>query len=560
MDSTRFLTCRLPHGRHPSGWLSLLKSAAAFFFLNALLGVEIPHEGMRWSSLFRVSPDGLCILLGMCLLVRPGQHARAAIYVAVAACVIFLKVFQSADRLVPLVFNRAFNLYLDSQRLPDLVILFWMNRPPELVVMGLAAILGGTAALAWGVWRALQSLHRGLAHGSLTHPRIRLPAAALSLATLAVAAAGSPPGLLGEAVLPRVAEELSFILSLDEVRDQQKYRVRQAMKRAHQTSGDLGKLGRASVFLIVVESYGMSAFSDPRHAETVLPAIREIETELQSAGLSMCSAYLTSPTFGGGSWLSHATLASGVHVDSQMAHDLLLTSPLVPLAAYFNRVGYRTVRAMPGTLWPWPEGDFYRFGQLVIAPDFAYRGPAFGFAPMPDQFVLDWVARGVIRNASDPLFAEIILTGSHAAFDIQAPLIEDWDRIGDGSVFHTLAPIIFPGGWTELAEASPAYRAAIVHEIYLLKNFICRFLEGTELVIIVGDHQPCVELIGADQPWSVPVHVISGNSDFIREFMRRGYTSGLVPLQPLPHPGLETLFWDLLEGFSSTLAVKSSGT
>jgi hypothetical protein len=47
------------------------------------------------------------------------------------------------------------------------------------------------------------------------------------------------------------------------------------------------------------------------------------------------------------------------------------------------------------------------------------------------------------------------------------------------------------------------------------------------------------------------VHVISRNADFIREFARRGFTPGLVPNQPLPHPGMETLFWDLLEGFSS---------
>ena len=85
----------------------------------------------------------------------------------------------------------------------------------------------------------------------------------------------------------------------------------------------------------------------------------------------------------------------------------------------------------------------------------------------------------------------------------------------------------------------------------MLKDFIRRFLDGSELVVIVGDHQPCVELTGSDRPWSVPVHVISGNPGFIREFTHRGYTPGLVPMQPLPHPGMETLFWDLLEGFGT---------
>jgi len=529
----------------------LLKSAAAVLFLNALLTAEIPFARMEWGSLLRVSPDGLWLFFGMCLLVRPGQRFQPVAYAALTIAVIFLRLFQSADRLVPMIFNRAFNLFLDSQRLPDLVLLFRLTRPPELVLMGLAGALAGVAALAWVVWRALKTLHHGLAGRSPVHWSLRLPAAALAVAVWAAASGGLPPGLWGKAVLPRVAEEVRFILNLDDLREHHQALMRQATGRARHTAGDLGKLGRASVFLIVVESYGMSAFSDPRHAETVLPAIRAAAAELRSAGFEMCSAYLTSPTFGGGSWLAHATLASGVRIDGQVAHDLLLTSDLVPLADYFNRSGYRTVRVMPGTLWPWPEGGFYRYGRSFIAPDFGYRGPAFGFAPMPDQFVLDWVARRVIPEAPGPLFAEVILTGSHAAFDIQAPYVDDWDRVGDGSVFHTLPPVVFPVGWSELSEASPAYSAAIAHEVALLKDFIRRFLDGTELVIIVGDHQPSSELIGDDQPWSVPVHVISGNPDFIREFTRRGYTPGLVPMQPLPHPGMETLFWDVLEGFGT---------
>ena len=551
MDSIRPLPSSESHGNRPSRFLPPLKSAAAFFFLNALLSMEVLPFRMEWGSLLRVSPDGLCLLLGMCLLVRPGQRFRPVVYAALTAAVMFLKLFQSADRLVPMVFNRDFNLFLDSQRLPDLVLLFRLTRPPALVLTGLAGILAGTAALAWGVWRALKTLHHGLASRSPLHLGIRLTAAALSVAVWAAAAVGSPPGWWGEAVWPRVAEEVHFILNLEDIREQHRSTMRQAAGRARHTAGDLGKLDRASVFLMVVESYGMSAFSDPRHAATVLPAIRAAEAELRSAGFEMCSAYLTAPTFGGGSWLAHATLASGVRIDGQVAHDLLLTSDLVPLADYFNRSGYRTVRAMPGTLWPWPEGGFYRYGQAFIGPDFGYLGPAFGFATMPDQFVLDWVARRVIRDAPGPLFVEFILTGSHAAFDIQAPYIDDWERIGDGSVFHTLPPVVFPVGWTALSEASPAYSAAIAHEVALLKDFIRRFLDGTELVIIVGDHQPCVELIGNDQPWSVPVHVISGNPGFIREFTRRGYTPGLVPMQTPPHPGMETLFWDVLEGFST---------
>jgi hypothetical protein len=530
---------------------SLLRAAAAVFFLNVLMTLEIPLTRMEWDCLLQLSPDALCLCLGVCLLARPGQSFRPAIYAALTLAVVFLKLFQSADRLVPLIFNRDFNLFLDSQRLPDLIYLFRLTRPPVMVMTATAGILAGTAALTWGVWQALKTLDQALASRSPAHVGIRLPAATLAVAVLTAAGAGSPPAWVGRAVLLRVADEVRVILNLDEIRARHRSSLEQAMGRAHQTTGNLEKLDRASVFLIVVESYGMSALSDPRHSEAVLPALRAAEDELRFAGFDTCSAYLTSPTFGGGSWLAHATLASGVRIESQIGHDLMLESNLIPLAGYFNRAGYHTVRVMPGTRWPWPEGSFYRYRQSVISPDFGYLGPAFGFAPMPDQFVLDWIARHLLQDRSGPLFVEVILSGSHAAFDVQASYVDDWDRIGDGAVFRNLSPVVFPVDWSELAQASSAYRAAIVHVIGVLKEFARRFLDGTELVLIVGDHQPAVELVGADQPWSVPVHIISGNPGFIREFTARGYTPGLLPVQALPHPGMETLFWDILEGFST---------
>ena len=551
MNASGFLRFNARLGSRRGRYLFPLPAVAAFFFLNALLTAEVPSHRVEWDALLRVSPEALGLLLGMCLLIRAGTHFRPPIYAALTTAVILLRLFQSADRLVPMIFNRAFNLFMDTQRLPDLVFLFWQTRPAGWMLMGAAGLILAAAGLTWSVWRALKTLHHGLSDGHTSPPGIRLPTAAVSAAIFWALAAGPPPQFLAAPAMPRVIEEIHFILNLDDIRNRHLTAIRQATERAHHANSGLQRFQRASVFLMVVESYGMSAFSDPRHADAVLPAVRAAEAELRSAGFEMCSAFLTSPTFGGGSWLSHATLASGIRIDSQIGHDLLLASDLTPLAEYFNRAGYHTVRAMPGTLWPWPQGAFYRFGQTILAPAFGYRGPAFGFSPMPDQYVLDWIARRVIRDRSGPLFVEAILTGSHAAFDTQAPYLADWERIGDGAVFSGLPPVVFPVEWSDLSQASAAYGAAVVHVVAVLKEFIRRFLDGLELVIIVGDHQPAVELIGENQPWSVPVHVISRNPDVIAEFARRGYTPGLTPGQPLPHPGMETLFWDVIEGLST---------
>jgi hypothetical protein len=529
---------------------SKLAFAAALFFLNAVLSLDFPAAGNGGPSLLRLSPELMILLCGMCLIPGAGHSLRPWAGGLLTAAVIAQRLFHSADTWVPMIFNRPFNLYLDSQRLSDLLRLLWQTRTPALIAAGAAVALLGAVLLAGVVWKALNVVRASLSLPELARFRLRLAAAAAAAAVLLIFGPQDLAPIRGSIVLSRMAEETGFILNLRGTRVQHQAAIDASRDRARRTVSGLDRLQAAPVLLIVIESYGMSAFADARLSAAVLPAARAAEAELRGAGFEICSTFLASPTFGGASWLAHGTLASGVRLESQIRHDLLLDSDLVPLAEYFNRAGYRTIRAMPGTIGPWPAGAFYRYAQSYYAPDFEYRGPAFGFATVPDQYVLDWLYRREVRFASAPLFVEIVLTGSHAAFDVQAPYLEDWDRIGDGSVFLDLAPVVFPVSWSDLSQAVEAYRAAIVYEITLVKDFIRRFLNGNELVIIVGDHQPCAELIG-EQPRSVPVHVVSGNSDLIREFMQRGYTAGMLPDQPLPHPGLETLFWDLLEGFST---------
>ena len=525
--------------------------AAAALLLNALLAVEFPSAGRGWESLLRVSPDFLLVLATVGLSARSGARLKWALCSLLSAAIVLLRVFQSADSLVPIVFNREFSLYLDARRLPDLLFLLRQTRPDWGVALAAAAIPVAAAVLCLGVWRALRILHDGVRSRGVPGAAVALAAVLLGPSLWAAACPGPERSIWSRAGLPRLAAEVAFIFDLPRLRAEHQAVIRAAVDRARETPGDLRRLAGVSVLILVVESYGRSALADPRHAGRVLTQLKAAELQLRAAGFRLCSSYLDSPTFGGGSWLAHATLATGVRADSQLRHDLLLDSTLVPLAEYFNRAGYRTVLATPGTLWPWPEGDFFRYGEVLRAPDLGYRGPAFGYAAMPDQFVLDRVARAVVQNAATPLLVESILVGSHAPFDVQAPYVEDWDRIGDGFVFHTLPATAFPVEWSRIGDASEAYAAAMAHSIRVLTEFILRFLRADELVVIVGDHQPAPELAGFEEPASVPVHVISRNPALLAPFMRRGYTDGLCPQQPPPHPGMETFFWDFLQDFST---------
>lgn len=530
------------------GRLPGLRAAAGLIFLNAVLNADILPAGFAWTRLLPPSPELMAIAAGLCLLVRGGMPFHPLFYAPLTGLILFFGLFRTADAFMSTMFYRPLNLAMDTPRLPDLVFLARTLLSPARLTLALAGLALSATALAWGAWRSIGALHAFLAAPALPVFAKRLTAGAIILATLVGLQLNAP--VVAAPTLPRLIAELRFLLDLDGVRRQDLAAIAAARDRASAQPTDLMRLGGAPVLLFVVESYGRAVFSHPAHAERILPAIETAEDELGAAGFRMCSHFLDAPTIGGGSWLTHATLASGVRVESQIRHDLLLASDLIPLAAYFNRAGYRTLRAMPGTLWPWPSGEFYRYETTVIAPGFDYRGPRFAFAPMPDQFVLDWIWHTAIQGETRPLFVEFILVSSHTGFEVHAPYVEDWRTIGDGSLFHSLPPQTLPGAWFDPDTLSEAYSTAIRYEWAVLREFIKQRIGGNELIVIIGDHQPPGPAAGGDRSSSVPVHIVTRNAEALGKFLRRGYTEGLVPHQPLPHLGLEAFFWNFLEDFS----------
>jgi hypothetical protein len=112
--------------------------------------------------------------------------------------------------------------------------------------------------------------------------------------------------------------------------------------------------------------------------------------------------------------------------------------------------------------------------------------------------------------------------------------------------------------WPDLSNASQGYVAAIIYELNVITDFIMRYLDDNALIIILGDHQPNVQITGENQPWSVPVHVISRNNEFMEPFRKRGYSPGLIPTQPPPHRGMETFLYDFLADFSTPEGLTNS--
>src|SRR4029079_11866756 len=74
----------------------------------------------------------------------------------------------------------------------------------------------------------------------------------------------------------------------------------------------LDRLHGAHVFLFLVESYGATVIDRPDLARDIDPVSDAIARSLADAGFDVASGLLSSPTYGGRSWLAQETVATGV--------------------------------------------------------------------------------------------------------------------------------------------------------------------------------------------------------------------------------------------------------
>jgi hypothetical protein len=523
----------------------------AWGYLNLLLNLNYPQSEPAVWALLLPSLELWAVIVILCLLVQLGLRFQPALYLPLMALLIFFRMFRLADVMVPMYLNRAFNLYMDSRYLPDLLHLLYHSFPlPVLCIYGFAAATVAIV-LAWGIWRAIEVLH---AYFRVRRYRYQflLGTVGLGIVLSGLGATGlgqgSLPGIT--TFYPRLAEEFNFIWQIHSMRAQGAGVVQLKVEPLPSVTKPLDKLNGASVYLFVVESYGHTVYGDPRHFRYFQSMVAEFEEMLKAQGFEVYSNYLRSPTYGGESWLAFGTLESGVRVDNQMSYTYLLNSTVKPLAQYFNQAGYRTVSVMPGTRYPWPEGAFLGYQQTYYAWDFNYQGPAFGWSTMPDQFVLDVISRREVKDARQPLFIRYLLTSSHAAFNQQPCYLADWSQLGDGAIYHTLDSISFPSVRPDLSNASEAYMTAIIYDFRVLKAYIEQIADVPALILILGDHQPNAQVTGSAPSWSVPIHVISRQRSLLEPFAQGGYTQGWIPQNQHLHRGMETFLRDFVVAFS----------
>ncbi len=524
-------------------WSPLLGLAAAFLFLSILLNFNYPADKVFTWQLLSASADVWLLLIPLAMAAGCGK--RPLFWTSLAIYVLFLalRLIRIGDTVVPMYLDRPFNLYTDSGYLFGLYdLLKTSSRQREFLLLALSIIIAmlGVMASSWYAW---QRAAKAFAVDRIRYFFLGCSALILSASMIWGGVAVRPPALV------RLGQEILFIGNRAEQRQVFMARLAQTARERGAGSVSLKGLQGADVLLFMVESYGCIVFSRPQYRQKMAATVTNFARVLDEHGFKAVSSSLASPTYGGSSWLAHGTLESGLRVENELENAALLRSSLPPMASYFRRNGYRTVSVMPGTRFAFPEGAYFDYEQVYYARDFNYHGPTFGWAPMPDQYVLDRVRRREFVKRSRPLFIRYVLVSSHAAFNSQPPFIPDWDVIGDGSTYKDRQPVSYPITWPELKNAGDAYLRSLDYEFTMLGDYFAKYVSADTLIIIMGDHQPNLQLTGPGEPWSVPVHIISRNPRLLDPFRKRGYTPGLTPAQPPPHPGMETFLQEFLQDF-----------
>jgi phosphatidylglycerophosphate synthase len=477
-------------------------------------------------SFVRLPLEGLVVLgLAVALPTRVGRLVPWVIGPLLGVLVL-IKVFDLGFFIF---FDRAFNPVEDWSFLSvgvGTVRDTFGNRDADLaiaasIVIGLTALV--VPALAVGRLTRVATHHRG--------PSLR----AIGVLTAAWAlcwvfgAQVSGAGIASTSAAHLAVGEVRAVQA--DIRNQAEYKALLARKDpfASTPPGRLLKgLRGKDVLLVFVEAYGQMALQGTSFSPGIDQVVNAGNQQLQADGFSSRSGWITSPTFGGGSALSHATLLSGTWVNSPGRYSQLVKSKRLTLPAAFGRAGWRTVADVPSTHGAWPDGkSFYHFEKIYERGGILYRGPRFGFSAMPDQYALQVLQnRELAKRNRRPIFAEIDTTSSHNPWFRIPPLIS-WKRLGNGSIFNRL-----PVDRIGTSDTQQGYAHSIQYSLRTLDSFVERYGNKNTVLIVLGDEQPSTVISQANH--QVPISIIAHDPKVIDRLSSWGWTDGMLPSSTAP--------------------------
>jgi hypothetical protein len=307
------------------------------------------------------------------------------------------------------------------------------------------------------------------------------------------------------------------------------------------------------VIIAFVESYGQVAVQGTSFSPGIDAFLRQRTASLARAGWSTQSAWLTSPTFGGISWLAHSTLQSGLWVNSTQRYGQLVASSRFTLSNAFGKAGWRTVSDDPADDTTWAVGkSFYHYDQIYSKDNVGYRGPTFNFRSTPDQYTLAKFQQLELAPGHKPVMAEIDLESSHIPWAPLATMVP-WNKIGNGSIFdpQPARSEYAPTVWRNADTVRQWYGRSIQYSMNVLTSWVTELNNPNLVLILLGDHQPHTIVSGPGANHQVPISIIARDPSVFRQIASWHWQDGLLPGPSAPLEPMDAFRNQFLGAFST---------
>lgn len=519
-----------PFQKRPRRVASILATVSAA--LLVWLALVLPNDLAEVSlgAFLRIPLEGV-LLLGL-LLVLPRRAGRiAAIGIGVVLAVLLIVKVVDMGFLIAFgrLSNPAFDWVYAGSAIDLLSLSIGRTQATVAVAAAVVLVVALLVGMPWAVLRLsrLTERHR---RGTL-RAVVALGIAWIACAVLGLVLPGAAP--VASTSATRLAYEHVGQVGAG-IRDQATFAEEAAVDPFRQVPADelLTALRGKDVIVAFVESYGRVAVEGSSFSPGVTAVLDEGTEQLRDSGFSARSAFLTSPTFGGLSWLAHSTLQSGLWIDSQQRYDQLVDTDRLTLSGAFKRAGWRTVADVPSNEQDWSQGAaFYDYDTIYDARNVGYRGPTFSYASMPDQYVLSALHRlELAQPGHAPVMAEVDLVSSHTPWT-PLPRAVAWDAVGDGSVFRGMqflgpSPDLL---WRNADNVRTSYGASIEYTLSTLVSFVQEYGDDNLVLVLLGDHQPATIVSGPGASHDVPITIIAKDPAVMERVASWGWAEGMRP-------------------------------
>ncbi len=302
-----------------------------------------------------------------------------------------------------------------------------------------------------------------------------------------------------------------------------------------------------NIHFIFIESYGAYFFKEATLALKSHEKFNNFSDGLKEKGWQSRSNFSVSPTTGGQSWLTYSSFLFGLKMGSNTYFENYLTDP------YFNKsnsllrilknLGYKNYNLNPinpikGINVPYDEmKDFYSIDKWILNDILNYKGDVFGFGECPpDQYAMNYTMELIKKEKQEPYTFFYLTKNSHTPF-ISPKMVEDWRSLN-----HSNGSTHIHRGFLKAPEKED-YFDSICYQFENIGRFILDHGQDNDIFYLIGDHQPPVLSEPEKYGFFTPTHVISKNSDFLKEFESFGFQEDIGKCEnTVKHEGIYSIF------------------